>query len=113
MTGINSQINALQRSLTTQSALHRVTSQNIANVNTPGFEAEEVVPFTDALQQADSSTAKTYSVRKKGGAARLDGNNVDIDQELGQLKKSALQHRVFTQLLSAKLRQFKDAMSNR
>lgn len=112
MTGIDSQIAHLHRVLDTNSARHRVASQNIANVNTPGYQAEEVVPFEDALNQASPLSKRIYSVKKKDGQARLDGNTVDIDKELGQLKKSALHHRVFTQLLATKLRQLKNAMSD-
>ena len=107
MNGINTQFSLIQRTLAQASLEQKVAGQNIANVNTPGYRAYEAAVVPDDLSQG-----KSYSVRQKENLpARLDGNNVDIDLEIGQLKKSALKHRALTQLLAAKVQQLKHAMS--
>ena len=80
-------------------------------MNTPGFTASEVVASLDPQQTTGANSQGTFAIGKQNGKARMDGNNVDIDKELEQLKKSALQHRVFTQLISTKIRQLRSAMS--
>jgi flagellar basal body rod protein FlgB len=48
-----------------------------------------------------------------GGAERADGNNVDIDLEVGRLQKNSLYFRVYTQLLATQLAQFRSAIAGR
>jgi len=111
MNGITRQVEMLSNHLQLNTKRHQVTSNNIANVNTPGFKAVEVVTLPKPPNVSNDGTQRRYSVRLKKGHARLDGNNVDIDKEIGQLKKSSLQHKVFTQLIASKIRQLRDAMS--
>ena len=95
--------------LTEASIRQQLAGQNIANINTPGFEAREVVPFTDIL--ADANQPQEVSVQPRAGShARLDGNTVDIDREMGDLKKGAIEHNAYTQILATKIRQMRAAM---
>ena len=109
----------LSRLIGAASLRHDVIAQNIANVNTPGFQTLEV-SFEDALQQAlaGGSEGSVASVSPqvivgKGGVERADGNNVDIDQEIVRLQKNTLYYKVFTQLLASDLAQFRSAISGR
>lgn len=112
MNVIPSQVDALQRYLIENAEQQAVASKNIANLNTPGYKAERVT-FEDALTSTSSETERRLTVRSASTeAARLDGNNVDIDQELGALKKSSLKHQVYTQLLGVRIRQMRSAMSD-
>ena len=104
----------MERYLAENLERQEVASKNIANINTPGFKAQEV-EFHDALSAtpADPDTTKRTIIRRASSApGRLDGNNVDIDRELGELKKSSLKHRVYTQLLSVRIQQMRSAMSD-
>ena len=96
----------------------KVISQNIANVNTPNYKRLEL-NFEEALaaeltQRRASTTEATPSVRETPGlAARADGNNVDIDMEIGQLGKNALLQQVYLQLLGTELSQMHRAIETR
>lgn len=90
-----------------------VTSQNIANVNTPGYKAKEVVGFAETMLEVDGSEQDNLTREKTGLSTRLDGNNVDIDKEIGGLKRNSLVHNVYTQILVSKIRQMRSAISDR
>ena len=113
-TGMNvipSQIESIQRYLVENAEKQATASKNIANVNTPGYKAQRVT-FEDAIASTGKKSERRLSVRSAStDAARLDGNNVDIDQELGELKKSSLKHEVYTQLLAVRVRQMRNAMT--
>jgi flagellar basal-body rod protein FlgB len=114
MTGIPSQFNLIQKLLTEASLRHQVVSQNVANVNTPGFKAKEVVSFAEAVNDATGRDGTHLSIRFQDGlTARLDGNNVDIDKEIGAFNKNALLHNAYTQVLATKIGQMRSAISDR
>ena len=117
MTDIFSQMHLLQGALNGTNQNHRVLSQNIANVNTPGYKTRRV-DFAELLQQLEDgddsvSEPKTLSVQIKPGLAeRVDGNNVELDREISELKKNALVAQAFTQLLASKLSIMRRAISS-
>lgn len=114
MTGIPSQFSLIQKLLTESSTRHHVVSQNIANVNTPGFKAQEVVSFSKAVDDATADQSQRLATRSRANLKeRLDGNNVDIDLEIGEFKKNALLHNAYTQILATKIRQMRSAISDR
>ncbi|WP_207455032.1 flagellar basal body rod protein FlgB [Desertivibrio insolitus] len=73
---------ALTSALDALAQRQRAIAQNIANVNTPGYQAQRVT-FEDALTasveagdgRAAASTARSLE------PTRLDGNNVNLDTE--------------------------------
>ncbi|MBW3542166.1 MAG: flagellar basal body protein [Planctomycetes bacterium] len=88
---------------------HRVTSHNIANVNTPGYRRLEV-HFEDALAEQlrgggafDPEGVRPEIVEDRSGTYRRDGNNVDINQEMARLNKNTLLHNTWVQILSSQL----------
>jgi len=92
------------------SARHAAISDNIANVNTPGYKRKEV-PFEDALsravqQQTSPCTGAANGIihpftpcttRDTTSQARSDGNNVDIEAEMVQLADTSLRYETLTQ----------------
>lgn len=102
--------NLLTYTLDALSLRQRVTANNIANVNTPGFK-RGTVPFEAELRRAiDMSRStllpsrthprhllpKSYTpqapsvVVDRSTTIRNDGNNVDIEREVAQQAKDAL-----------------------
>lgn len=84
----------------------QVTSNNIANVDTPGYKAKYVTfeeQFRSKLSAAgltsnsenvrnaiQSSTYQLHNTNTE--TARLDGNNVNADTEMVELTRTALQY---------------------
>lgn len=83
---------------------HEILAGNIANAQTPGYMAKDVVSssFGHALgvavtnkahlsQDRGASTAAWSSVRAEPAEmASMDGNNVDLDKERGLVAQNAL-----------------------
>jgi flagellar basal-body rod protein FlgB len=112
-----------KRALDGLSARRDMISQNIANVDTPGYKAQEV-SFEGVLKQAMNDkplmSMKTSNARhmqgggiqgigmvqvgnRQGGSTRADGNNVDIDQELTQMTETGIRYQAITEIVSKKL----------
>lgn len=102
--------NLLSFTLDALSLRQRVTANNIANVNTPGFK-RGTVPFEAELRRAVETSGsrllpsrthprhilpKSYTpkapsvVIDRSTTIRNDGNNVDIEREAAQQAKDAL-----------------------
>jgi flagellar basal-body rod protein FlgB len=99
-----------------------VISQNVANVDTPGYKAQKLT-FEDALQRViknnGSFTMKTTNQNhlsssgmgptalneigpRSGGAMRADQNNVDIDMELTELTETGLRYQAISNAVGRK-----------
>ncbi|MCR4587262.1 MAG: flagellar basal body rod protein FlgB [Lachnospiraceae bacterium] len=102
-------------------------SNNIANVDTPGFKRQDV-NFEDVLDQAlghsmyTSMDTKVESIRTAslaprvytdyaGFSYRLDGNNVDIDTENVILAKNQLKYTGLINSITQEFQNLKTAMS--
>ncbi|NPV53700.1 MAG: flagellar basal body rod protein FlgB [Firmicutes bacterium] len=99
---------ALSKALDGLSLRHEVISNNIANVNTPGFKAGEV-SFEEALKSAlEEGEAALARFRPRVEVAplayRVDQNSVDIDREMGKLADNALTYNAVAELISARFR---------
>ena len=111
-----SQQNLLTNALSVLEQNHELLSQNIANVNTPGFKTREV-KFHEFLEQVESGKADREKLEKlavelkKGLQIRKDGNNVDLDSQVGELKKNSLLFQTYSHLLSSKMATARRAMS--
>jgi flagellar basal-body rod protein FlgB len=96
---------------------HRVIAQNVANVNTPGYR-RLAVAFQDDLASALALQPGGPPVRPRvveagGGPERVDGNNVDIDQEMNNLTKNALLYEAAAQILTSRIGLMRSAITGR
>jgi flagellar basal-body rod protein FlgB len=108
-----------------------VTAHNLANVDTPGYKAQQV-NFETALRRASGTerhipvqsthikhlASPSQSVRfditnRKGGTERADGNNVDIDLELATQAETGVRYQALTSLVSRKLNILKSITNRR
>lgn len=115
MNGIPSPIDQLSRILNTAGLRHRVIAQNVANVNTPGYRRCEVA-FEHELNGAlgaGTSSPRPSVVESSESVVRADGNNVSLEQEMGELNKNSLLYSTAAQLLSTRLGMFRSAISGR
>ena len=114
MTVTPSQFYLIANALNGAEQNHRVLSQNIANVNTPGFKSREI-SFDDFIRQIQSPDANRQILDNlpvqltQGLESRKDGNNVDIDHQLTQLKKNNLLFQTYSHLLASKMSMMREA----
>jgi len=102
---------------------HEVIANNIANVNTPGFKKSKVTfegELKTALKSSKSSSLahtnsrhisgsvkSTTSVLPKkvlvgGTSMTLNGNNVDVDEEMTELAKNTIYYNTLNELMKRK-----------
>ncbi len=107
---------ALDRALDGVALRQRVTSQNIANAMTPGYQAQKV-DFEGALSAAldggsqDDVASVSAEVLPTGSASAEDGNNVRLEDEATQLMRSGLQYDALVQAVNYRQNVFHTALS--
>lgn len=104
---------ALGRQMTMAVQRQMVAAGNLANLDTPGYKAQEVT-FTSTLDAqlagtADGSGAETGAVVAKtrdaeGLPERRDGNNVQMDHELLAVGRASADFSAAQTVLAAKFR---------
>ena len=102
---------ALHSAASALSERGRVTADNIANIQTPGFLANRVM-FEDALADAvdGGSGATDPSVATSLEPTRLDGNNVNLDRETLTSVDTNLRYQMITQAMTDKFMILSSAM---
>lgn len=96
-------------------------SRNIANIDTPGYQAQTVdfqstlarlvdnnilLPLNltdDAHLTAQGNSFNFNTSLRPGGSYRADQNNVDIDVEMADMSEAGIQYQAISQALSKKL----------
>lgn len=122
----------LEKSLDAAWLRNETISQNIANVDTPGYK-RKTVAFEEYLQQALDDTKLKIPGNDSGQipvggqdidnveirvtednsslSTRLDGNNVDIDSEAASLAKNTIKYNTLVESLNAGFRRLKSVIS--
>jgi flagellar basal-body rod protein FlgB len=117
----------LTRGLAYASARHSVLAENIANAETPGYQARDLV-FDDylkpsvervagdvapALQPVGTAGRHPRLVAVADGAARPDGNRVHLDRQMARLAENTLYQHTLVQVLAGQFNALKQAISGR
>ena len=89
----------------------RVIADNVANIQTPGFLAGRV-SFEDSLAQAVSGGrgAVTSVQSRSTDPTRVDGNNVNLDQETLLNVETNLRYQLATQAVDGTFSKLRTAM---
>ncbi len=117
-------VDLAQRALDLRSQRHEVLLSNIANADTPGYKAFDLM-VEEALSRQEPKGEQLQLQRTEGGhlptggtrpydiqpqqvqlngqvTLRGDGNTVDMDREMSSLSSNQLQYRMSTQIISKK-----------
>lgn len=93
-------------------AQRKAAEHNIANVETPGFKARRV-SFEQALSEAISSgdpTRAGISTSHSSAPGRIDGSNVDLDNEMRSLELNALRQQLVTNAINSRYTRLRTAI---
>jgi flagellar basal-body rod protein FlgB len=117
----------LTRGLVYAGRRHEVLAQNIANAETPGYRARDLV-FTDSLRpQLAAMPADQRFAAPAGGpeersprlvvsgdrAAGPDGNDVQLDRQMARLAENTLFHHALVRILAGQFNVLKQAITGR
>jgi flagellar basal-body rod protein FlgB len=133
--GFGTTVDMLTNAISGADLQHEAVAQNIANVNTPNYR-RQTVSFQDALAAAAGEPIASSEVALKvdsdrqfgsgAGAAqpfnpqiqiddtdqmRVDGSNVDVDQEMAQLSQNSGYSQTMSQLLQVQFMRLREAIT--
>jgi len=99
----------LERYMDLLSTRQKLTAANIANADTPGYQAQDIdFQFEfETLTQGE----QPQIIHTPGLAAKSDGNNVDIDREARMLAENAMRFNVVSTLAHGQLKTIQEAIS--
>lgn len=121
---------AIQNAMDLEFKRHAILTSNVANAETPGYRAREL-DFAGELQAAlgskDSEMVKTspqhmdlggdnlaaHITFDDSGTIKSDGNNVDLELEMGKISSNARGYQNATTLMSMKLALLRAATQSR
>jgi len=95
-----SHVNHLTRSLKQAGLRQDLLSENLANVNTPGYKRKDI----DFGIELDSAKTKLGNkkhenmIRKDEGSLRRDGNSVDLESEVANMAETEFRYRLLTDM---------------
>jgi len=121
----------LQKALDASWTRNKVISDNIANVDTPGYKKQKVQFESYLAQAVDNNAVKGMVTNERHipvGAGslnrlkidikednttsmRLDGNNVDIDSEMADLAKNNIMYNALIEKISGTYRNLRTAIN--
>lgn len=105
---IPQRVDLLEQYLNMRVAEHGIRAGNIANTETPGYQAEEP-NFKATLHSALSATPGaaqkspwelSMHVDHKTNGARNDGNTVELEQEMSALANNSVEYQTAIRILS-------------
>lgn len=124
---IMNNIDFQKRAMDASSLKHEVISNNIANIETPGYKRKKVVfeaLLSDSLEQMKLRMKKTDAMHMDSGiesapfyvetdhgmSERIDGNSVNIDIEMAEEAKNNIKYNALINQTSGQIRRLRSAI---
>ncbi len=99
-----SQTRNLQTALSRTSERHSLLTNNLANVNVPGYKRRDV-DFAVVLEGEQSKAGNRVAAIKsklgsggESGEIRIDGSSVDLENEVMSISESELRYQMLTEM---------------
>jgi len=112
-------INLLEAGIRAEELRQRAIASNMANIETPGYHRADV-RFEQRLAKAlkspsriDPKAIEPEVYRPNDPPLRADGNNVNMEQEVGNLVENSLRYTAYVRILRKKFTQIEAAISER
>lgn len=87
----------LERALDRTTQRHSLLTENLANVNTPGYKRKDV-DFNITLEQEMNRGRDASTPRVDRGSIRVDGSSVDLETEVASLAETELRYQMLTEM---------------
>jgi flagellar basal-body rod protein FlgB len=104
-------IDLIDAGIKAQTLSQKAIANNIANLETPGYRRIDV-KFEELLdkclrssEEFDLSDIEAELYRPKNTPVKSNGNDVNLEAEIGQMIKDTLRHKAYIRLLSKKYNQ--------
>ncbi len=116
MSSTNSVTDLLNAGIKAESLRQKTIANNIANLETPNYRRIDVkfeellTKSLDSSGSVDLSEIEPVIYRPKETQVKSNGNDVNLESEIGQMVKNSLRHTAYIRLLSKKYKQIELAM---
>ena len=89
-------------------ARQKLTAANVANADTPGYQAQDIDFQFEFASLANGLEPQT--IPEQGLKTKSDGNNVDLDREARMLAENAVRFNVASTLLRSQIKMIQNAI---
>jgi flagellar basal-body rod protein FlgB len=116
MSKTNSVIDLIEAGVRAESLRQKAIANNVANIETPGYRRIDVkfeellAKFTDSSGAIDLGKAEPQIYQPNETPVKSNGNDVNLESEVGQMIKNTLRHKAYIRILNKKYRQIELAM---
>jgi flagellar basal-body rod protein FlgB len=101
MSLVDSTQQALESAMSGAELRNTLLTQNLANVDTPGYQAQDVnfqATLQQAMQSGQSPSSVTFQPYTVPGSTGADGNGVSPEQQEADLSQNGLLYETLTQI---------------
>ncbi len=112
-------VDVINAGIKAETLRQKAIANNIANLGTPGYRRIDV-KFEELLakclrssEEFDLSEVKPEIYRPKQTPVKPNGNDVNLEVEIGKMIKNTLRHKAYIRLLNKKYNQIELAMNVR
>jgi flagellar basal-body rod protein FlgB len=112
-------VELLQAGLKAETMKQQAMANNVANIQTPGYRRIDV-QFEKLLAKAiesgdevDAEDIEPLLYQPKNTAVNPNGNDVNLENEIGEMVKNSLRYKAFVRLMNKKFSQIDEAVNNR
>ena len=117
MSKTESIVDLIDAGIKAETLRQKAIANNIANLETPGYRRVDV-KFEELLARClrssgefDLSEVEAQIYRPKQTPVKSNGNDVNLEAEIGQMIKNTLRHKAYIRLLSKKYSQIELAIT--
>lgn len=108
---------SLEAALRGSSLRQTLLTDNLANVNTPGYQRKDVdfhAELASAMESGETLDAVSFSpTTEDARVVRADGSGIDADQESAELAKNALEYQALVSVAGTRTNILQVAMGVR
>lgn len=119
MARIGSIVDLIEAGIEAESLRQKAIASNIANLETPGYRRIDV-QFEQLLAGAlnssgdlDVSELEPQLYRPNKTSVNANGNDVNLETEVGEMVKNTLRHKTYIRVLSKKYKQLELAIDTK
>jgi flagellar basal-body rod protein FlgB len=112
-------VELLEAGVRAETMRQQAMANNVANMQTPGYRRMGV-QFESLLAKAiesgdevDAEEIEPKMYQPKNTAVGINGNDVNLEGEIGEMVKNNLRYKAFVRLMSKKFSQIDAAVNNR
>jgi len=112
-------LDLLEAGIRAENLRQKAIASNIANLETPGYRRVDV-KFEELLDKAlgsagkiDLSKIEPQLHQPKQTPVKSNGNDVNLETEVGEMVKNTLRHKAYIRVLSKKYRQMELALNTK